>query len=88
MTGNQISVPSVCGVSRLVGMGDGQGFMEKFKFLISLMDFIATIFHCVRQILPRFLPKLSFDTNLVEKPNFSDFEKKFGFCSHILVESI
>ena len=80
MTGNQISVPSISGVSRFAGLGDGKGFTEKLQVFISLMEFITTFFHCVRQILPQFLRKLSFDTNLAEKPNFSDFETIFGFC--------
>ena len=71
-----------------MGLGDGQGFMGKFQVLIFLMDFIATFFHCVRKILPRFLQKLSFDTKLAEKPNFFDFETISRFCSSLLVESI
>jgi hypothetical protein len=63
-----------------VALGDGQGFMEKFKVFISLMEFIATFFHCVRRTLPRFLQKLSFDKNLVKKPKSSIFETIFGFC--------
>ena len=61
--------------------------MEKFQLFISLLDFIETFFHYVRQILLRFLRKLSFDTKLAKKPNFSDFETIFGFCSSLLVDS-
>ena len=43
-TGNQNSVSSVSEGSRFAGLGDGQGFMEKFKYFISLMEFIATFF--------------------------------------------
>ena len=32
---------SVCGGSRFARQGDGQGFAEKFQFLISIMDFIT-----------------------------------------------
>jgi len=35
-------VPSVCEGSRFMGLGDGQGFMENFQKIISLMEFIAT----------------------------------------------
>ena len=69
-------------------LGNGQGFMEKFQILISLMDFIATFFHCVRRKSPRFLQKLSFDKNLAEKPKSSVFEMIYGFCSSLLVELI
>ena len=88
MTGSRNSVSSVCGRSRFVGLGDGQGFMEKFKVFISLMDFIETFFHCVRKTLPRFLQKLSFEKNLAEKPKSSVFETISGFCSFILSEII
>ena len=81
-------MPSVCEGSKFAGLGDGQGFMEKFQVLISLMEFIATFFHCVRRTLPRFLQKLSFDKNLAEKPKSSIFETIYGFCSFILVEII
>ena len=47
--------------------------MEKFQHFISLMEFIATFFHCVRRNLPRFLQKLSFDKNLAEKPKILCF---------------
>jgi hypothetical protein len=73
------SVPSVCGGSRFAGLGDGQGFMKKFKNFISLMYFIETFFHCVRRTLPRFLHKLSFDKKLAEKPKSSVFETISGF---------
>ena len=79
---------SVCGGSRFARLGDGQGFAEKFQIFMFIMDFISTFFHCVRQILPRFLRKLSFDTKLAKKSNFSDFETISGFCSSLLVESI
>ena len=79
---------SICEGSRLARLGDGQGFVEKFQFFISLTDFIATFFHCVRKTLPRFLQKLSFDKNLAEKPKSSVFETIFGFCSFLLVELI
>ena len=87
-TGNQNSVSSVCEGSRFAGLGDGQGFMEKFQEFISLMDFIATFFHCVRRTLPRFLQKLSFDKKLAEKSKSSVFETISGFCSYLLVELI
>jgi hypothetical protein len=63
-----------------MGLGDGQGFMKKFQKFISLMDFIATFFHCVRRTLPRFLQKPSFDKKLAEKSKSSIFEMIFGFC--------
>ena len=69
-------------------LGDGRGFMEKFQIFISLMDFIATFFHCVRRKSPRFLQKLSFDKKLAEKPKSSVFETISGFCSSLLVEII
>jgi hypothetical protein len=81
-------VPSVCGGSRFAGLGDGQGFMKKFQNFISLMEFIATFFHCVRRTLPQFLQKLSFDKKIAEKPNSSVFETISGFCSFILLEII
>ena len=81
-------MPSVCGGSRFAELGDGKGFMTKLQKYISLMEFIATFFHRVKRILPRFLQKLSFDTKLAEKPNFSDFETISGFCSYLLVDSI
>jgi hypothetical protein len=81
-------VPLVCGGSRFARLGDGQGFMEKIKIFISLMDFIETFFHCVRRKSPRFLQKLSFDKNLAEKPKSSVFEMISGFCSSLLVELI
>ena len=71
-----------------MGLGDGQGFMKKFQNFISLMNFIATFFHCVRRTLARFLQKLSFDKNLAEKPKSSDFETISRFCSSILVDLI
>ena len=71
-----------------MGLGDGQCFMEKFLFFISLMDFIATFFHCVRRKSPRFLQKLSFDKNFAEKPKSSIFEMIYGFYSFILLELI
>ena len=71
-----------------MGLGDSQGFMEKFQFFISLMYFIETSSHCVRRTLPRFLQKLSFDKNLSEKPKSSVFETIYGFCSFLLVELI
>ena len=79
---------SVCGDSRFARLGDGQGFMEKFQFLISLMDFITTFIHYVRRNLPRFLQKLSFDKNLAKKPKSSVFETIYGFCSFLLLELI
>ena len=85
---NPISVPFVCGVSRFLGLGDGQGFMENLQDFISLMDFIATFFHCVKRTLPRFLQKLSFDKNLAEKPKSSVYETISGFCSFPLVDII
>jgi hypothetical protein len=45
-TENPILVPSVCGVSRFMGLGDDQGFMEKFQVFISLMDFFAFFSLC------------------------------------------
>ena len=71
-----------------MGLGDGQGFVEKFQFFISLMEFITTFFHGVRRTLPRFLQKLSFDKNLAEKRKSSVFEMISRFCSFILVELI
>ena len=88
MTGSSFSVSSVCERSRFVGLGDGQVFMEKFQYFISLMEFIANFFHCVRRNLPRFLQKLSVDKKLAEKPKSSVFETISGFCSFILVEVI
>ena len=82
-TENQISVPSVCEGSRLAELGDGRGFKEKFQIFISLMEFIAYFFHCVRRKSPQFLQKLSFDKNLAEKPNSSVFEMIYGFCSYL-----
>ena len=79
---------SVCGGRGFTRLGDGQGFMEKFQFFISPMDFIATFFHCVRRNLPRFLQKLSFDKNLAEKPKSFVFETISGFFSSILLELI
>ena len=81
-------MPSVCEGSRFTGLGDGQGFMEKFQYFISLIDFIPTYFHCVRRTLPRFLQTLSFDKKLAKKPKSSVFEKISGFCSFILVDLI
>ena len=79
---------SVCEGSRFVGLGDGQGFMEKFQDFISLMEFITNFFHCVRRTLPRFLQTLSFDKKLAEKPKSSVFETISGFCSFLIVELI
>ena len=79
---------SVCGGSRFKGLGDGQGFMTKFQNLISLMEFIATFFHCVRRTLPRFLQKLRFDKKLAEKTKSSVFETISGFCLFNLVDLI
>ena len=79
---------SVCGGSRFVRIGDGQGFMKKFQNFISIMDFIANFFHGVKRTLPQFLQKLSFDKNLAEKPKSSVFETISGFCSFLLVELI
>ena len=87
-TRNRISVSSVCEGSRFVRLGDGQGFEEKLKFFISIMEFIETLFHYGRRNLPRFLQKLSFDKNLAEKPKSSVFETIFGFCSYLLLEII
>ena len=78
----------VCEGSRFMGLGDGQGFMENLKNLISLMDFISSFFHCVRRKSPQLLQKLSFDKNLAEKPKSSDFETISGFCSSLQVDSI
>ena len=69
-------------------LGDGRGFTKKFKIFISLMDFIASFFHCVRRKSPRFLQKLSYDKNLAAKSKSSDFEMISGFCSSLLVELI
>ena len=71
MAGSRNSVSSVCGGSRFVRLGAGWGFTEKFQILISLMDFIATFFHCVRRTLPRFLQKI-------------EFWQKFGWKTKIL----
>ena len=87
-TGNRILVPSVCEGSRFARLGDGRGFMENFQIFISLMDFIAAFFHCVKRKSPQFLQKLSFDKNLAEKPKSFDFETIYGFCSSLLVELI
>ena len=87
-TGNQISVLSVCEGSRFTGLGDGQGFVEKFQIFISLIDFIADFFHCVRRKSPQVLQKLSFDKNLAEKPKSSDFETISGFFSSLIVDII
>lgn len=81
-------MPLVCEGNRFVRLGDGQGFVEKLQIFISLIDFIAAFFHCVKRKSPRFLQKLSFDKNLVEKPKSSDFETISGFCSSLLVELI
>jgi hypothetical protein len=81
-------VPSVCGGSRFARLGDGQGFAEKFQIFISLMEFIANFFHCVRRKSPRFLQKLSFDKNLAKKPKSSIFETISGFCSSLILELI
>jgi hypothetical protein len=81
-------VPSVCEASRFEGLADGQGFMAKFQYFISLMDFIATFFHRVKRTLPRFLQKLSFDKKLAEKQKSYVFEMIYGFCSFLLVELI
>ena len=81
-------MPSVCEGSRFAGLGDGQGFMEKFQIIISLIYFILAFFHYVRRKSPQFLQKLSFDKNLAEKPDSSDFEKISGFCSSLLVDLI
>jgi hypothetical protein len=88
MTGSQNSVPSVCGGSRFARLGDGQGFMKKFQNFISLMDFIATCFHCVRRTLPRFLQKPSSNKNLTENQKSSIFEMISRFCSFLIVEII
>ena len=85
---NRNLVSSVCGGSRFIRLGDGQGFMEKFQFSISLLEFIATFFHYIRRNLPRFLQKLSFDKNLAEKPKSFVFETIYGFCSFLIVEFI
>ena len=87
-TGNRNSVPSVCEGRRFTGLRDGQGFMVKFQYFISLIYFIATFFHCVRRTLPRFLQKLSFDKKLAEKPKSSVFETISGFFSFILLDLI
>ena len=79
MTESRTSVPSVCGGSRFVKLGDGQGVMENFQILISIMEFIEKKFHCVRRNLPQFLQKLSFDKKLAEKPKSSVFEMISGF---------
>ena len=79
---------SVCGGSRFTRLGNGQGFAEKFQVFISLMEFIATCFHCVKKNLTQFKQKLSFDKNLAEKPKSSIFETISGFCSFLLVELI
>ena len=71
-------MPSVCEGSRFTRLGDAQGFMEKSQIFISLMDFIATFFHCVREIVPRFLRKLSFDTKFAEKNKLLRFGNDFG----------
>ena len=81
-------MPSVCGGSRFARLRDGQGFVETFKFFISIMEFIATFFHCVKRNLPRFLQKLSFDKKLAEKPKSFVFERISGFCSFIILELI
>ena len=78
----------VCQGSRFARLGDGQGFAEKFQIFISIMDFIAAFFHCVKRKSPRFLQKLSFDKNLAEKPKSSDFETISGFFSSLLVDLI
>ena len=41
------------------------------------MEFIATMFHCVRRNLPRFLQKLSFDKKLAEKTKILCFRNDF-----------
>jgi hypothetical protein len=81
-------VLSVCGGSRFKRIGDGQGFAEKLQFLISIMDFITTFFHCVKRKSPRFLQKLSFDKNLVEKSKSSFFKMISRFCSSLLLDLI
>jgi hypothetical protein len=72
-------VSSVCGDSRFARLEDGQGFVEKLKILISLIDFIVDLFHCVRRNSPRFLQKLSFDKIWLKNQN-PPFSKRFlGF---------
>ena len=87
MTGNPILVSSVCEGIKFMGLGDDQGLMEKLQDFISLMEFIATFFHCVKRTLPQFLQKQCFETKLAEKPKFSNFETISGFYSSLLVES-
>ena len=69
-------------------LGNVQGLLEKFQILISLMEFIETLFHCVRRKSPQFLQKLSFHKNLAEKPKSSVFEMISGFCSSLLLDII
>ena len=63
-------------------------FLKIYKFFISTIEFITAFFHCDRRKSPRFLQKLSFDQNLAEKSESSDFETISGFCSFILVDII
>ena len=51
---------SVCGGSRFAGLGDCQGFVENFQCFISLMDFIANFFHCVRKNFASIFAKTEF----------------------------
>ena len=81
-------MPSVCGGSRFVRIGDGQGFSEKFQFFTSLMEFISIFFHCVRRKSDQFMQKMSFDKNLAENPKSSIFEMISRICSSLLVDLI
>ena len=60
MTGNPISVSSVYEVSKFVGLGDGQGFMEKFQVFISLMEFNATFFSLCQENFASIFVKTEF----------------------------
>ena len=75
-------MPSICGGSKFVRLGDGQGFSEKFQIFISLMYFITIFFHYVKRKSPRFLQKLSFDKISLKNQNPLFFKRLLG-CVHL-----
>jgi len=78
-TGGRIPVPSVCEGSRLAGLGDVRGFIEKFQVFISLIEFFAASFHCFRGKSPRFLQKLSFGKIWLKNQNPPISKRFLGF---------
>ena len=78
-TGNRIPVPSVCEGSKLAGLGDVRGFVKKFQVFISLIEFVATSFHCFRRKSPWFLRKLSFDKIWLKNQNPPISKRFLGF---------